>query len=496
MVAFVSQQSWLQTYHTFGAYVIKTTCLNSCGMSVQDKPEQLVGLLLLHIKQHGGLAAAHDLVMLGDLLASLMAADMAKHQGGTSGSSSKSWMQAAGQGAFMTPETALKHFQGLSAVQQHVLVFILQCLQLLPVPVAASVAGEVLLRPLTHVLAWEPEVVHWALLVSAVAADTAAGTSGSRVEAPAAASTSALLKRVSSAALKGRCVGARQRLHALGFTALGVAAWQDDCLSSVARQVEVQHRQQQQQQEHQQRQQQQQQPAAAQPTAGDSPGLQGLAAARLSQQQAPVVAGTTEARNAAELQQLGADSGSKLPAAAGTSDEVEEGGSAAAASAAADVNTTPAAAVTTLQATPPVAALPAEAAESAAAADVLAAATGGLDDGSAANQVDTELANAASPTVGITPSDRSQALADANPAAHDAPPPAADTAVDLGQISDPCQRLIEERRRLRGVGMDLQGEVSSKRAGPGPARVCVHHEVGRACQCVLCSMLGACESGP
>lgn len=259
-----------------------------------------MGLLLLHIKQHGGLAAAHDLVMLGDLLASLMAADMAKHQGGTSGSSSKSWMQAAGQGAFLTPDMALKHFQGLSAVQQHVLVFMLQCLQLLPVPVAASVAGEVLLRPLTHVLSWEPEVVHWALLVAAVASEAAPGTSASRAEAPAAASTSALLRSVSSVALKGRCVGARQWLHALGFTALGVAAWQDDCLSSVARHTEVQHRQQQ-EQEHQQhqRQQQQQQQSAAEPAPGDDPGLQGLVDGSSTHQQVPLVAGTTEAISAA-----------------------------------------------------------------------------------------------------------------------------------------------------------------------------------------------------
>lgn len=31
--------------------------------------------------------------------------------------------------------------------------------------------------------------------------------------------------------------------------------------------------------------------------------------------------------------------------------------------------------------------------------------------------------------------------------------------IDLSDISDPCQRLIEERRRLRGVGMHLPGEV-------------------------------------
>jgi hypothetical protein len=34
--------------------------------------------------------------------------------------------------------------------------------------------------------------------------------------------------------------------------------------------------------------------------------------------------------------------------------------------------------------------------------------------------------------------------------------------IDLADIRDPCQRLIEERRRLRGVGMHLQGEVRSR----------------------------------
>lgn len=126
----------------------------------------------------------------------------------------------------------------------------------------------------------------------------------------------------------------------------------------------------------------------------------------------------------------------------------------------------------------PVAAPPA-AGESAAAADVITA-TDSLESGSTALQAEAALVDTAPPTAGSPHSDESQALADAVPAAHGAPP-AGNTAVDLGQISDPCQRLIEERRRLRGVGMDLQGEVSGSRAVAKQVQLFVQYKAGRAC---------------
>lgn len=188
---------------------------------LQDQPEQLIGLLLLHVAQQGGLAAAHDLVMLGDLLASLLAADVYRHQGdgGTSSSSSsRSWMQAGGvtasdQAAFLTPQAALKQLQGLSAVQQRVLLFVLQCLQLLPVPVALTVAGEVLLRPLGHVLGWETEVVQWGLLVAAVAAEGVHTLPAGPRAGTAAAATAALLCTCSSCSCLYRPQAAVQAPH-------------------------------------------------------------------------------------------------------------------------------------------------------------------------------------------------------------------------------------------------------------------------------------------
>lgn len=170
---------------------------------MQDRPEELVGLLLLHITEQGGLAAAHDLVMLGDLLASLLAADVSRHQGGTSSSGSRSWMQTAVPGCSLCAEAAMRQLQGLSAVQQKALLFVLQCLQLLPVPVAPAVAGEVLIRPLAHVLVWEPEVVHWALLVAAAAAEAQPPAVAPRV-GTAAAATWAMLRGLSANGALGR----------------------------------------------------------------------------------------------------------------------------------------------------------------------------------------------------------------------------------------------------------------------------------------------------
>lgn len=367
------------------------TCRCVC---IQDRPGELVGLLLLHITEQGGLAAAHDLVMLGDLLASLLAADLSKHQGGTSSSGSRSWMQAAGAEPHLTADAAMRQLQGLSAVQQKVLLFVLQCLQLLPVPVAPSVAGEVLIRPLGHVLAWEPEVVHWALLVAAAAAELPQPAVAPRV-GTAAAATWAMLRGLSA---KGSLVGARQRLHALGFTQLGVAAWQDDCMGSVAVRIAKQQAV------------KQQQASAATAAAGTA-----VASADIPVTAAGIAAG--------EQQQSVASAGVDKSPATGGKDMVSTEPSSVSMElpdAAADTSTSSSAAAAAL----PIVAVQSAEGPPAPDSSTMAVQAGG------------------SKEVALVPAAEQEPV-----------------LVDLGEISDPCQRLIEERRRLRGVGMNLQGEV-------------------------------------
>jgi hypothetical protein len=361
-------------------------------MRLQDRPEELVGLLLLHITQQGGLAAAHDLVMLGDLLGSLLAADVSRHQGGTGSSGSRSWMQTAVTGPSICAEAAMRQLQSLSAVEQKALLFVLQCLQLLPVPVAPAVAGEVLLRPLAHVLAWEPEVVHWALLVAAAAA-----------EAPrvwtAAAATGAMLRGLSA---KGRLVGARQRLHALGFTQLGVAAWQDDCLAGLARPVE--------------------------------PPLQVQAQAQAVQPARPAA---MAAADAAGQQQHSADAEVHAATAGVPYSSTEPG----------TINSH--------------VVVPADhaAATAAVALPDDSSSTVDAESATASTTVDTQELPMEGSTITAVTAARGAMQAEALVLSGDQP-----VLLDLGAISDPCQRLIEERRRLRGVGMHLQGEVRSLEA--------------------------------
>ena len=429
-------------------------CCAVPSRALQDRPEQLVGLLLLHLTEQGGLSAAHDLVMLGDLLASLLAADVSKHQGSSS-SSSRSWMAAAagdtpaggGSSCCLTHAAALKQLQGLSAVQQRVLLLILQCLQLLPVPVAATVAGEVLVRPLSHALSWAPEVVHWALLVAAVAAAAAPATATAAVAAPragtAAAATWAGLRALTS---KGRLVGARQRLHMLGYTQLGVAAWQDDCMGSVAAHVASQ-------------QELKQQPSPAAAAAG---GMLQDSDARPSgdistqvqdpSQQGQQAAAVTEAASAAA-----ADSADSAPVTATDSREAAADDSQAA-------ELRPSTPDSTLFSTSAPAAHeggpePAEVqgagrdsstSNPALPASEGALASAGADAGSQDLMViDPAAAAAAAAAAAVAAAGRHGLVVDHS----------SRVFVDLADIKDPCQRLIEERRRLRGVGMHLQGEV-------------------------------------
>lgn len=394
--------------------------------ALQDKPEQLIGLLLLHVAQQGGLAAAHDLFMLGDLLASLLAADVARHQGGgggTSSSSSRAWMQAAGAGAdqasFLTPQAAMKQLQGLSAVQQRVLLFILQCLQLLPVPVASTVAGEVLLRPLGHVLGWEAEVVQWGLLVAAVAAEGAHAVQlpGLRSGTTAAA-TAALLKTVSA---KGRLVSARQRLHALGFSShMGIACWQDDCMSSVAAHAAGQHLQRQQQ------------------AAASSDAAAGTSTSMGVQIQPPAAAAVDDISKPDSLPQ-------QQPTAVVVS--------AAAADAAAATATQPDSSKET-------AAAPADddsMLAAAAAPDAAGAQAVGAADAAQPQAGSAEVSTAQQQQQKPDSSNTQQVPVVSVPSASAAVQQPVST--DLSLISNPYERYIEERRLLRGVGMNLQGEV-------------------------------------
>jgi hypothetical protein len=410
-----------------------------------------VGLLLLHLTEQGGLSAAHDLVMLGDLLASLLAADVSKHQGGTSSSSSRSWMQAAaGDTPFgstssccLTHAAALKQLQGLSAIQQRVLLFILQCLQLLPVPVAATVAGEVLIRPLSHVLSWEPEVVHCALLVAAVAAEATTATATAAVAAPrtgtAAAATWAGLRTL---AAKGRLVGARRRLHMLGFTQLGVGAWQDDCMGSVAAHVASK--------------QTLKQPTVAAATAGSMLGADAKHSGESS----------TQVQDLSQHGQL-AGAAAVMPEAASAA-AVESAESARVAvtdsrDAAADdsqvAELRPSTPDTMLCSTPAVTKVGSEQV-------AIVQAAGGDDSSSPALPTGKEMSTGAgADAIAAADADSStQDLVVIDPAAatKGSRPTAAQSSralVDLADIRDPCQRLIEERRRLRGIGMHLQGEV-------------------------------------
>lgn len=437
-----------------------------CCLRIQDQPAQLVGLLLLHITQQGGLASAHDLVMLGDLLASLLAADVSRHQAGTSGSSSRSWMQsiglsaaggAAGGGggaAFLTPEAALRQLQGLSAAQQRVVLFMLQCLQLLPVPVASSVAGDVLLRPLGHVMGWEPEVVPWALLVAAVAAEVPAAAAMPRAGTPAAAVTASL----KAVAAKGRVAGARQRLHALGFTQLGVAAWQDDCLGSIAWQAAAQ-------QQHRQQQQALKAAAVAVPdpaAAGSSGGAAdgaGIGDADKPQQEHGMAANGTDMAAVAGAAAAGLDvqPGVDLAASAAVNstntidDPLSTSGAAAV-----DVTASPETAVPCDTA---------DSADGALADDMGSVAAGSRADDEAA----TVTAEADSSLIpGASVDESAEAKVD-DEVEQLAVVTAAGGSVlsDLSEIADPCQRQIEEHRRLRGIGMNLRGEV--RRTGCGRA---------------------------
>jgi hypothetical protein len=416
-----------------------------------------VGLLLLHLTEQGGLSAAHDLVMLGDLLASLLAADVSKHQGGTSSSSSRSWMQAAaGDTPFgstssccLTHAAALKQLQGLSAVQQRVLLLILQCLQLLPVPVAATVAGEVLVRPLSHVLSWEPEVVHWALLVAAVAAEAVAATATAAVAAPragtAAAATWAGLRALAS---KGRLVGARQRLHMLGFTQLGVAAWQDDCMGSVAAHVATQHEL-------------KQQPSPAAATGGSM--LQDSDAR-------PSGDISTQVQDPSQQGQHGQEAGRVVPeavsgAAADPAEYVRLTATDSREAEVADMQAAelrPSTPDSTLFSTSSPAALeggpePAEVQgagrDSSTSSPALPASEGALASaGADAGSQDLMVIHPAAAAAAVAAAGRRGLVVDHSSRA----------LVDLADIRDPCQRLIEERRRLRGIGMHLQGEVRSR----------------------------------
>jgi hypothetical protein len=111
---------------------------------------------------------------------------------------------------------------------------VLQCLRLLPRPLAAVVAEELLLQPFVEALEQGTEAAYDALLAAAVAAEQAeqqvktAGIGSQHRER-----VIQLSKMPSSRVVPGVCLsGARQCLHALGFL-LGVQCWQTDCLAYV-----------------------------------------------------------------------------------------------------------------------------------------------------------------------------------------------------------------------------------------------------------------------
>lgn len=184
---------------------------------LQGESELLVGILLSHVSSQGGLAAAHDLKMLGDILGSVMTATLSGQKAGTPQSR---------QQPITSADVAIKFAQAYTSAAQRLLLLVLQCLQLLPVPLAPAMAQEVLLRPLAESLGQDLETVSWALLAVAVVVSNA-------VQHNRLSHTAAGHKGVLAACpwlLDGRLAlpGARQRLHVLGYS-LGIAAWQDDC---------------------------------------------------------------------------------------------------------------------------------------------------------------------------------------------------------------------------------------------------------------------------
>jgi hypothetical protein len=76
---------WLWTATT--AQTSPSCCC--CCYCLQDDPELLVGLLLCHVASHKGLAGAHDLIMLGDILRSLFAAQLSLQHSSRGSSSSR-----------------------------------------------------------------------------------------------------------------------------------------------------------------------------------------------------------------------------------------------------------------------------------------------------------------------------------------------------------------------------------------------------------------------
>eukprot|EP00878_Enallax_costatus_P012106 GHUV01012639.1.p1 GENE.GHUV01012639.1~~GHUV01012639.1.p1 ORF type:complete len:977 (+),score=346.52 GHUV01012639.1:3040-5970(+) len=183
----------------------------------QGDPELLVGLLLSRVTSQGGLSAAHDLKMLGDILGSIMTATVSGHKGSTPHNN---------QQALMAADAAVKYLHAYSPAAQRLLSLILQCLQLLPTPLAPALAHEVLLRPLTEAVGQDLETVSRALLASAVVSSDA--HQHSRTAHIAAGHKGVLTAGMWH--LDGRLAlpGARQRLHVLGVS-LGIASWQDHC---------------------------------------------------------------------------------------------------------------------------------------------------------------------------------------------------------------------------------------------------------------------------
>lgn len=220
---------------------------------MQDAPELLVSLLICRVASQGGFSAAHDLKMLGDILGSIMTAAMSRQQGNTAAISTSryaanTWAQstnmsaAAGLAATaisnshqesMTADSATRILHAYSPAGQRLLLFILECLQLLPVPLAAALAQEVLLRPLAEALGKDHETVSKSLLAAAVAG----GVSIAHISGHTAAKE--CRRAAGTAVLRSfKGPGARQRLHVLGYM-LGVAAWQDDCKQQQKQQVQT-----------------------------------------------------------------------------------------------------------------------------------------------------------------------------------------------------------------------------------------------------------------
>ena len=187
---------------------------------MQGDAHQLVAYLLAHVASKGGVAAMDDHQLVTDILSAQLAAAM----------HGKDHQSSRRPGAVASGFSRMQRSGGATWAAE----LVLQCLQLLPRPLAAAFAEQLLLKPFIEALEQEPGTArglaaYEALLVAAVAAEQDEQKHGS------SRGGSRWSSQVASRRYAGVCSsGARQCLHALGFM-LGISCWQSDCLTYQAR---------------------------------------------------------------------------------------------------------------------------------------------------------------------------------------------------------------------------------------------------------------------